>query len=168
MAVFDILQGNHPPRPTHPAFAEKLWTFMQRCWDGDPNSRPEVPEALQILLATLVSHLDSHPTHERISWIESIFSDYDQVTVEDLCGDNPQNFINVIYEVSAERFRCWGTNRFTPVQPSTSCRLGIGQRQTMDPQEVPEFFIRYLWPPSPTSEIVGNPALLRSNSGPTV
>jgi len=28
---------------------------MERCWDHDPNSRPEATEALQILLTPLVS-----------------------------------------------------------------------------------------------------------------
>jgi hypothetical protein len=47
----------------------------------------------------LISH--AIDTHERISLISAIFSDYDQVQmVKNLFGDDAQNFINVIDEVS--------------------------------------------------------------------
>jgi len=51
MAIFAIMQGGRPPRPTHPAFTEELWALMQNCWAPEPQLRPEVSEALQILLA---------------------------------------------------------------------------------------------------------------------
>ena len=54
-AMFAIAQGRRPQRPTHPTFPENLWTLMQRCWDHDPHLRPEVSEALRILLTLLVS-----------------------------------------------------------------------------------------------------------------
>ena len=54
-AMFAIAQGRRPPRPTHPIFIENLWTLMQRCWNHDPNLRPEVSEASRVLLTLLVS-----------------------------------------------------------------------------------------------------------------
>ena len=54
-AMFAIVQGRRPPRPTHPTFTENLWTLMQRCWNHDPNLRPEVSEASRVLLTLLVS-----------------------------------------------------------------------------------------------------------------
>jgi hypothetical protein len=50
-----IVQGRRPPRPTHPTFTEQLWTLMQRCWNHDPQLRPEVSEALRVLLTPSVS-----------------------------------------------------------------------------------------------------------------
>ena len=57
MAVSTIMQGRRPPRPTHPTFTENLWTLMQRCWDHDPRSRPEVSEVSRVLFILSVSHL---------------------------------------------------------------------------------------------------------------
>ena len=56
MAMLAITQGERPSRPTHPAFTENLWTLMQRCWDHEPHLRPEVSEALQVLVTPSVSH----------------------------------------------------------------------------------------------------------------
>ncbi|KAF9643680.1 kinase-like protein, partial [Thelephora ganbajun] len=56
MAILAIMQGKRPPRPVHPAVTEDLWKFMQRCWDHDPHSRPEISEVLQTLLTSSVSH----------------------------------------------------------------------------------------------------------------
>jgi hypothetical protein len=57
MVMSTIAQGKRPPRPTYPTFTENLWALMQRCWDQDPHLRPEVSEALQVLLITWVSRL---------------------------------------------------------------------------------------------------------------
>ena len=54
MAMLSIVEGKRSPRPTHPIFTEKFWTLMQSCWDQDPHSRPQISEALQILLTPLV------------------------------------------------------------------------------------------------------------------
>ena len=51
-----VKKGGRPTRPAHPTFTETLWTLMQRCWHHDPRLRPEVSEALQILLTPSVSH----------------------------------------------------------------------------------------------------------------
>ena len=121
-----ITQGRRPPRPTHPNFAENLWTLMQRCWDQDPHLRPEVSEALQVLLTPsvlclfqyLYIHQFFYPstsselpawkqlisrtstTDERISLITTIFVDRDQVEmVMRLSGDDAQTVVDVIDEV---------------------------------------------------------------------
>ena len=44
-----VMEGNRPPRPTYPTFTEKLWTLMQRCWDHDPQLRPDALEVLRVL-----------------------------------------------------------------------------------------------------------------------
>jgi len=56
VAMFSIMQGKRPPRPTHPILTENLWALMQRCWDCDPHLRPEASEALQVLLTLSVLH----------------------------------------------------------------------------------------------------------------
>ncbi|KAF9644381.1 kinase-like protein, partial [Thelephora ganbajun] len=57
LAMFSIIQGRHPSRPTHPTFTENLWTLMQRCWGHNPHLHPDASEVLQILLMPVsVSH----------------------------------------------------------------------------------------------------------------
>jgi len=56
-AILAIAKEGRPPRPTHPTFTDDLWALMQRCWNHDPYSRPEISEALRMLLTPLVSHL---------------------------------------------------------------------------------------------------------------
>ena len=55
MAMLAIMQKERPPRPSHPAFTDDLWTLMQHCWDHDPHLRPEVSEVLKVLLTPSVS-----------------------------------------------------------------------------------------------------------------
>jgi len=57
MARLAIMQGKRPPRPTHPIFTDDLWALMQRCWDHHPHLRPEISEAVQILLTASVLRL---------------------------------------------------------------------------------------------------------------
>jgi len=49
-AMFDIMSGVRPPRPTHPTFTAELWILMQTCWDQNPYLRPEASEVLQVFL----------------------------------------------------------------------------------------------------------------------
>ena len=48
-AALAIMAGRRPPRPTHQQFTNQLWNLMQRSWDQDPVSRPEVSEVFKIL-----------------------------------------------------------------------------------------------------------------------
>lgn len=50
-----ITAGGRPPRPTHSAFTDELWMLTQRCWAQEPQSRPEVSEALRDLHGSWVS-----------------------------------------------------------------------------------------------------------------
>jgi len=61
MAMLAIIQGQRPPRPTHPAFTENLWTLMQCCWDDQPHLRPEASETLQVLLSLSAPHPSCKP-----------------------------------------------------------------------------------------------------------
>jgi len=104
MAMLAIVQGKRPPRPTHPTFTEDLWTLIQRCWDGDPHSRPQASEvALQLLTLSVCNRLIGHTrTHEHVSLIGKIFSDNDPVTiVESFSRDDTQTLIDVVDEVSS-------------------------------------------------------------------
>jgi len=126
-AMFAIMQGKRPLRPTYPTFTENLWTLVQRCWDHDPHLRPDVLEVLQVLPTPSVSRLfrrsrfvdftvsscSDPPTwkrlvsyrleiHERLSLIVTIFSDPGEVeVVGQLSGYVAQTFIDTIIEVSA-------------------------------------------------------------------
>ena len=53
-ATLAIMAGRRPPRPTHQQFTNQLWKLMQRCWDQNPLSRPEVSEVFKILRGSWV------------------------------------------------------------------------------------------------------------------
>jgi len=103
-AMLAIVQGKRPQRPTHSTFTEDLWMLIQRCWNGDPHSRPKVSEvALQLLTLSVCNHLIGHAstTHEHVSLIGKIFSDNDSVTmVENFSRDDTQTLIDVVDEVN--------------------------------------------------------------------
>lgn len=50
MVMLSVVQGERPPRPTHPIITDDLWTLIQRCWDQDPRLRPDASEVLRALL----------------------------------------------------------------------------------------------------------------------
>ncbi|KAF9645406.1 kinase-like protein [Thelephora ganbajun] len=105
VATLSITQGKRPSRPTHPTFTENLWKLMQCCWDQDPHSRPEVSEALQILLAPDIPGwkrliTQTLATDERVSLITAIFSDLDQAKmVKNLIRNDAQTLVDAIDEV---------------------------------------------------------------------
>ena len=49
VALFAIMSGKRPCRPSHLGFTDELWTFTQCWWDQDPRLRPEVSEVLTVL-----------------------------------------------------------------------------------------------------------------------
>jgi hypothetical protein len=103
---------------------------MQRCWDQDPHLRPEVSEVLRVLPPPLVCSFwrsyiclldrflvcSEDPAWKRlightltmpeyISLIATVFSDNNQVKmVENLIGDDAQNLIDMIDNVSLTKF----------------------------------------------------------------
>ena len=44
-----ILGGNRPTRPGHPDFTDSLWNMVKRCWNQDPQRRPEIAEVVHWL-----------------------------------------------------------------------------------------------------------------------
>ena len=48
-ATFAIMSGKRPPRPTHEALTDRLWTLMQYCWHQAPYLRPEISNVLGVL-----------------------------------------------------------------------------------------------------------------------
>ena len=46
---WSVVQGLRPIKPENSSsigFSNVLWSFTQRCWDGDPKLRPEVAEVV--------------------------------------------------------------------------------------------------------------------------
>ena len=43
-----VLTGKRPSRPAHPSCTDGLWALIQRCWDQEPQLRPEAPEVSRI------------------------------------------------------------------------------------------------------------------------
>ena len=68
--MFNIIKGKRPPRPDHPAFTPGLWELMQRCWDQESHSRPEMLQVLQALLSSSVSF---SPPGSAILWLNLSF-----------------------------------------------------------------------------------------------
>lgn len=52
--MLDIMEGKRPPRPEHPAFSPDLWILMERCWNQEPSSRPDISEVLRALISSSV------------------------------------------------------------------------------------------------------------------
>lgn len=129
MVMLEIIGGERPSRPAHPALTNQLWVLVQKCWDQDPQLRPEITEVLQVLPVLSVSHsfwqlsiccldwplmcsdppawkqLISYPlpAQECISLITSIFSDYNESKlVGYLSGDDAQIFSDVVDKVNLD------------------------------------------------------------------
>ena len=47
MVALAVLRGDRPARPEHASCTDDLWALIQRCWDQDPDSRPEILEVSQ-------------------------------------------------------------------------------------------------------------------------
>ena len=44
-----LAQDGRPEKPTHEQFTSKIWTLTTKCWDKDPEKRPNVAEVLRRL-----------------------------------------------------------------------------------------------------------------------
>jgi len=42
----EILSGNRPERPAHPSFTDDLWGLTNRCWNHDPQQRPDISQVI--------------------------------------------------------------------------------------------------------------------------
>ena len=46
---FEVIEGLRPAKPENASsigFSDLLWSFVERCWDGDMNLRPKVAEVV--------------------------------------------------------------------------------------------------------------------------
>ena len=86
VAALAIVQGNRPPQPTHPTFTGELWALVQRCWDQNPDLRPEVPEVLGVLRSLSVSRPPSSEFHDQLSNI--LYGEEYRRCAQDLQGDD--------------------------------------------------------------------------------
>ena len=127
-AMSAIVDGKRPPRPTHPTLTDWLWALTQQCWDQEASRRPRVSEVLQVLHSLSVPIFDHESArltstlcsgrsawnrlitspltpNQRTSLITEILSDRDEIeTINNLCGNDAQSFIDVIDEVAPELF----------------------------------------------------------------
>ena len=55
MIVVAVWEGKRPPRPMHPSCTDSLWKLIQRCWDQDPQLRPEIPEVSKAISSVSAS-----------------------------------------------------------------------------------------------------------------
>lgn len=46
-SVTHIIQGKRPPRSPNPILTDDLWALTQRCWDQQPQLRPQMAEILK-------------------------------------------------------------------------------------------------------------------------
>jgi len=53
-----ILSGDRPTRPTHPSLTNDLWGMTERCWNQDPQHRPDISEVVRCLQTSLVLRRD--------------------------------------------------------------------------------------------------------------
>jgi len=44
-----LAEGLRPDKPVHEQFTPKMWSLTKKCWNKDPNKRPEVSEVLREL-----------------------------------------------------------------------------------------------------------------------
>lgn len=124
-ATVAIMQGNRPPRPTHQAFSDELWTLTQRCWDQKPCLRPEVAEVFQALSSCAFNKLRrlsklGIASHEfELALAQFYESTGYQDRVDSLHGAGLKNFVDFLDTVRSSnlfcpnlrfdaRFRCYG------------------------------------------------------------
>jgi len=47
----DILSGSRPGRPAHPTLTDDLWNLTERCWEHNPQRRPDISDVISSLQA---------------------------------------------------------------------------------------------------------------------
>jgi len=45
-AAVGVLRGNRPGRPTDPSVTDDLWEMIKRCWNREPERRPEISQVV--------------------------------------------------------------------------------------------------------------------------
>ena len=72
---FSLVLGLRPEKPTNAlaiGFSDSLWTFVQRCWDGDRHSRPRVAEVVTRLAEAAANWRGLMPPCEETENIASV------------------------------------------------------------------------------------------------
>jgi len=47
-----VLSGKRPERPAHPNFTDDLWDLIKRCWNREPERRPDISQVILCLQTT--------------------------------------------------------------------------------------------------------------------
>ena len=55
-----ILSGTRPGRPTHRSLTDGLWDLTERCWDHDPQRRPDISDVTSRLRTTFTFRDGGH------------------------------------------------------------------------------------------------------------
>ena len=68
-AAVGVLSGNRPGRPAHPSVTDDLWNMIKRCWNREPERRPDISQVVSCLRATSLRRgsadtSDSHTTDD--------------------------------------------------------------------------------------------------------
>ncbi|KAK7041494.1 hypothetical protein VNI00_009362 [Paramarasmius palmivorus] len=48
--AFAVWRGDRPSRPTNVEIQNELWSLINRCWEGEPGSRPNIVDVLRSLV----------------------------------------------------------------------------------------------------------------------
>ena len=51
-AAVGVLSGSRPGRPAYPSITDDLWSMINRCWNREPERRPEISQVVLCLRAT--------------------------------------------------------------------------------------------------------------------
>lgn len=109
-SVMHILQGKRPPRPTNLILTDDLWALMQRCWDQQPKSRPQMSGVLKVVLGFVLKQLlcirefsESSPDFQLT--LDRFYGSVEyKGCVTHLHGTAPEKFINFLDGVSRQTF----------------------------------------------------------------
>ena len=98
-AILKIRKGERPPRPIDPALSDDMWAWMRRCWDQNPQLRPEMSGVVQnltlSLLRSLLPFTEASPEFQ-VALNQFYNSTEYKVYVGHLCGAELEEFVNFL------------------------------------------------------------------------
>ena len=104
--MVNVIQGERPPRPVDPTLTDGVWSLMQKCWDQEPQSRPEVGKVLQALVLGLLQSLcwsiKSEPEFQ-VALRQFYDSTERENCVSRLHGSGLKEFVNLLDDVRLSR-----------------------------------------------------------------
>jgi len=68
----DVLTGKRPERPMHPNLTDELWNLTERCWNHDPERRPEISEVVLHLKTPSAPRCDGNATPDDDATLASV------------------------------------------------------------------------------------------------